>query len=146
MKSYKDITALVTGASSGIGLALARSLARRGAHLIVTARSSDQLDELVADVTATGARANAFPSDLSEPGAAQSLYEAIKEAGLVVDLLINNAGHGRWGEFDRDDYARMLQLNINALTELCHLFPPGMMPRERVLKLVGDTFRKRPGK
>jgi short-subunit dehydrogenase len=132
MKEFKGKTALVTGASSGIGLALATALANRGAHLIITARSEDKLNQLAAQLRKTGINVQVFTSDLSQPGAAQSLFEQIEKAGLQVDLLVNNAGFGKWGEFletDRATYNEMLQLNINALTELCHLCIPGMLKR-----------------
>jgi short-subunit dehydrogenase len=132
LKSYEDKTVLVTGASSGIGLAMANSLARRGAHVILTARSTDKLNELAAEIKQTGVNANVFPGDLSEPGAAEQLHDEVTSAGLQVDLLINNAGYGRWGDFDefeRDDYGRMIQLNITSLTDLCHLFIPDMIAR-----------------
>ena len=132
MKSYRDKTVLVTGASSGIGLALANALAQRGAHVILTARSTDKLNDVAAGIKKTGVNAYVFSEDLSRPAAAQHLHEAVVRAGLEVDLLINNAGYGRWGdfgEFDRADYSRMIQLKITALTELCHLFIPGMIAR-----------------
>ena len=132
MKTYKDNTALITGASSGIGLALAHALARRGAHVILTARSTETLNDVAVEIRKTGVRAHVFPEDLSRPAAARRLHDAITHGGLKVDLLVNNAGYGRWGdfhEFDRDDYGDMIQLNITALTELCHLFIPDMITR-----------------
>jgi len=132
MNSYKDKTALVTGASSGIGLAIANLLAKRGAHLILTARSTNKLNEVAKGIRDGGNRADVFPGDLSQTGAAEQLYKEVLAANLKVDLLVNNAGYGRWGdftEFDRDDYAQMIQLNITTLTELCHLFIPDMVSR-----------------
>ena len=132
MNSYKDKTALVTGASSGIGLAIANSLARRGAHLILTARSTNKLNEVAKGIRDGGNRAHIFSGDLSQAGAAKQLYKEVLAANLKVDLLVNNAGYGRWGdftEFGRDDYAQMIQLNITSLTELCHLFIPAMVSR-----------------
>jgi short-subunit dehydrogenase len=132
MKSYTDKTVLVTGASSGIGLAIAASLARRGADVILTARSTETLNHVAADIKETGVNAHVFPEDLSQPGAAERLHAAVTLAGLEVDLLVNNAGYGRWGdfgEFDRADYGQMIRLNITALTELCHLFIPDMIAR-----------------
>ncbi len=132
MQSYKNKTALVTGASSGIGLAIANSLARRGAHLILTARSTDMLNKIATTIKKKGVKADVFTCDLSQTGAAQYLYEAIMHAGLEVDLLVNNAGYGRWGnftEFDRKDYDQMIRLNITTPTELCHLFIPEMISR-----------------
>jgi short-subunit dehydrogenase len=143
MKQLKGKTALVSGASSGIGLALARSLARRGAHLVITARSEDKLNELAAELQKLGVSVHVFASDLSQKGAAAHLFEQVEKAGLQIDLLINNAGFGQWGDFldvSRETYEEMLQLNINALTELCHLFIPAMLKRgEGGIINVGST-------
>jgi len=130
--SFKNKMVLVTGASSGIGLALAEELAKRGADLILTARSENKLNEVAESVRNIGRKAHVFVSDLSIPNAGEQLYTAITQAGLSVDLLINNAGYGRWGKFtnfDRADYAKMVQLNITALTDLCHLFIPDMVQK-----------------
>ena len=143
MKQLKGKTALVTGASSGIGLALARSLARRGTHLVITARSENKLNDLAAELQKLGVSVHVFVSDLSQKGAAARLFEQVEKAGLQIDLLINNAGFGQWGDFlevSRETYEEMLQLNINALTELCHLFIPGMLKRgEGGIINVGST-------
>jgi short-subunit dehydrogenase len=127
--SYQNKMVLVTGASSGIGLALAHELSKRGAHLILAARSESKLNEVAAEIRKSGNEAHVFKSDLSIASSGAALFEAIKQAGLSVDLLINNAGYGRWGkftDFDREDYAKMIQLNITTLTDLCHLFLPEM--------------------
>lgn len=143
MKDLQGKTALVTGASSGIGLAFAKALAARGAHLILTARSADKLREIAAELQGPGVKVQVFPNDLSQPGAAQQLFEQVTQAGSTVDLLINNAGFARWGEFlefPRAQYVEMLQLNITALVELCHLFIPGMLGRgEGGIINVGST-------
>jgi short-subunit dehydrogenase len=143
MKQLKGKTALVTGASSGIGLALAGSLAARGMNLIITARSEDKLNEIATDLQKKGVRAVVLRSDLSQKGAAGRLFEQVEKAGLQVDLLINNAGFGKWAGFlevERDQYDEMLQVNINAVTELCHLFIPGMLKRgEGGIINVGST-------
>ncbi len=130
--NFKNKTVLVTGASSGIGLAMAEDLASRGAHLILVARSENKLHQVAETVRKTGSQATVFTSDLSVPNAGEKLYQEIGQADLSVDLLINNAGYGRWGEFtdfEREDYAKMIQLNITALTDLCHLFLPDMIKR-----------------
>jgi len=128
--TFKNKTVLVTGASSGIGLAIAEDLSCRGANLILVARSENKLNQVAETVRKTGSKATVFVSDLSAPNAGEKLYNKIAQVGLSVDLLINNAGYGRWGEFtdfERGDYAKMIQLNITTLTDLCHLFLPDMV-------------------
>ena len=132
MNSFENKTALVTGASSGIGLALVHELSERGAHVILTARSGDKLEAEAEKIRSKGRKAQAFPADLSLEGSAATLYAQICRSHLHVDLLINNAGYGRWGEFcefDSEDYAQMIQLNITSLTDLCRLAIPDMVTR-----------------
>lgn len=123
--SFKNKNILVTGASSGIGLAMAKDFSNRGANLILTARSKDKLDKLAEELGANGTKTYVFTEDISQPNSAQKLYNQIKEAGLDVDILVNNAGYGRWGTFDEcpvDDYENMIQLNVTTLTELSYFF------------------------
>jgi short-subunit dehydrogenase len=130
MSFYQGKKVLITGASAGIGYALAEELAQLGAEIIITARRRDRLDELASKIESLGAKAHVFVEDLSLPESGAKLYNQIKSAGLGVDILINNAGYGRWGEltsFERDDYAKMLQLNVTTLTDLCHLYLPDMV-------------------
>ena len=132
MYSYKGKLALVTGASTGIGYAIAKELARRGANLILsaTARSEDKLHELSSEIKEIGSECHIFIEDLSRLNSGRSLYDQIKLQNLHVDLLINNAGYGRWGTFhevEMEDYADMIQLNITSLSELSHLFIPDMI-------------------
>ena len=130
MSFYQGKKVLITGASAGIGYALAEEVAQLGAEVIITARRRDRLDELASKIENLGARAHVFVEDLSLPESGTKLYNQIKSAGLSVDILINNAGYGRWGEltsFERDDYAKMLQLNVTTLTDLCHLYLPDMV-------------------
>jgi len=134
MYSYKGKLALVTGASTGIGYAIAKELARRGANLIVsaTARSEDKLHELSSEIKDLGSECHIFLEDLSKLNSGRSLYDQIKLQNLHVDLLINNAGYGRWGTFhevEMEDYADMIQLNITSLSELSHLFIPDMISK-----------------
>jgi short-subunit dehydrogenase len=133
MKSFKGKTALITGASSGIGKALAEALAKRGARVIITARSEAGLNAVAEGLRAARAPlVEVIALDLAAPGGAAKLAEAVKAKGLEVDLLVNNAGFGKWGEFvsvDAATDAEMVQLNITALVELCHLFLPPMIAR-----------------
>lgn len=124
---------LVTGASSGIGEAFAYSLAQRGANLILTARSEDKLGQL-ANVLREKYRVSVhvFPVDLGQPDAPRQLFDRIIAGGLVVDILINNAGFGRWANFlgeELDTYEQMLALNINVLVKLTYLCAPAMLAR-----------------
>jgi short-subunit dehydrogenase len=114
--------ALVTGASSGIGADLARSLAARGADLVITARREERLAALAAELK--GVKVDVIVADLGKPGAAAALW-ARATADRPVDLLINNAGFGHFRAFadvpaERD--AEMIQLNVTSLVELCHAF------------------------
>ena len=125
--------ALVTGASSGIGEAFARALAGRGANLVVTARSADKLRALAEELkTNSQISVHCIPADLAAAGAAAELHKETERSGLAIDLLINNAGFGKWGaflEFDGATYQEMLTLNIHSLVELCRLYAPAMVSR-----------------
>lgn len=127
-------TALVTGASSGLGTDFARQLAAQGCHLILTARRLERLQELQTEIiTRYGVKVDCLVSDLAVPDAARQLYEQIKAAGQTVDVLINNAGHGLYGEFWQTPWARvhqMLELDMVALTQLTHLFVADMVARD----------------
>lgn len=143
-------TALITGASSGIGLELARLFAADGATLILVARSVDKLERLATELRERhGVAVQVIGKDLSVPGAPQELYDEIVGAGTAVDALVNNAGFGklaRFHEIDLDDHVDMLELNVVALTQLMRLFLPGMVERGRgsVLNL-GSTASFQPG-
>jgi uncharacterized protein len=126
-------TALVTGASAGIGAAFARMLASRGYDLILTARRGERLEALAAELAdAHGVRAVALPADLSERGAPARLVTEIAARGLQVDVLVNNAGYGVPGTFLKaswDTHAAFLQVMITAVAELTYRLMPGMLER-----------------
>jgi len=126
-------TVLVTGASSGIGEEFAYRLAQRGANLILTARTEARLQEVAEKITsAHKVDVHVIPADLSLAESPQQLMEAIKAKSLSVDILINNAGFGKWGDFlgERlETYDSMLSLNIDALTRLTYLCLPQMLAR-----------------
>ncbi|MSR77831.1 MAG: SDR family oxidoreductase [Candidatus Omnitrophica bacterium] len=130
---YQGITTLITGSSSGIGECFARELASRGSHVILTARSKDKLETLAAALRHDfKIQANVFAADLSETQGPQKLFDEIRGAGLSVDLLINNAGFGSLGLFEKSSFASnqdMIQVNVSSLTALTHLFLPGMFER-----------------
>ena len=133
IKSFKGTTVLITGASSGIGEAFARNLAARGANLILSARSEDKLVRIAEELKRKHPiSVQVFPADLSGIEAPERLFEQIKENHLSVNVLINNAGFGKWAHFlaeDPDTYQKMLFLNINALVRLTHLYLPEMLSR-----------------
>jgi len=140
-------TALVTGASSGIGLELAREFAAGGYDLVLVARGEKKLEELAAELRDRhGVTARVVPKDLSDP---RSPEEIFREAGTTVDVLVNNAGFATFGPFIAADlHAELeeLQLNVVALTHLTKKFLPGMLSRRRggVLN-VASTAAFQPG-
>jgi len=144
MKLQKGKRALVTGASSGIGLAFAEALASRGLNLLLAARSGDKLNELAKRLSAEHKiQADVLVVDLGQVGAAKKVYDSVQAKGWTVDLLINNAGFGKWGEFldfDQATYSQMIQLNINTLVELCHNFLPSLLKNQGLgIINVGST-------
>jgi short-subunit dehydrogenase len=129
--------ALVTGASSGIGEALARRIARDGRHVALVARRRDRLEALAAELRANHRiEAWAFPADLAAQGAIPQLLAAVSEQDLAVDWLVNNAGFGTFGKFQDLPVARELdeiRLNVEALVELTGRLLPAMVARRRGL-------------
>ena len=143
-------TALVTGASMGIGVDLAECFAKDGYDLILTARSESVLTEAAAKL-AEKYRVKATPIalDLGQPGAGQRLADEISSRGLNVDVLVNNAGYGMAGAFDGSDETGqlgMIDLNVRALVELTHIYWPQMLASKRggVLN-VASTAAFQPG-
>ncbi|MEB3284934.1 MAG: SDR family oxidoreductase [Candidatus Sericytochromatia bacterium] len=128
-------TALVTGASSGIGEAFARALAERGFNLVLLARRGDRLDTLAAELHArSGVNIDVLPCDLTENNAFQQIETHLTQQSLTIDLLVNNAGMGLHGAFETqraEDDERMIQLNIVALTRMTRCIVPGMVQRQR---------------
>src|SRR5690242_11779862 len=118
----RNKTALVTGASSGLGLDFARQLAAIGCHLVLVARRRDRLEALAAELRAThGIDVLVVDMDLTERDAAQRLYDTVRERGVQVDVLVNNAGYGVHGEFITIPWERerdMLELDIVTLVHL----------------------------
>jgi short-subunit dehydrogenase len=122
-------TALVTGASSGIGEQFARSLAARGHDLVLVARRADRLERLAAELPT---EAHIIPCDLAADAA--SIRDRVAELGLQVELLVNNAGFGTSGPFleqDPDHNAAQVRVNCEAIVTLTHAFLPGMVERRR---------------
>ncbi|HEX8977400.1 MAG TPA: SDR family oxidoreductase [Solirubrobacteraceae bacterium] len=127
--------ALVTGASAGIGAAVARELAARGHNLILVARRKDKLDELGAELQAThGIRAESLGCDLTKSAARDRLAGRISSLGLEVEILVNNAGFATGGPFHEADAARELdqiKVLVEAPVVLCSAFLPDMVRRGR---------------
>jgi uncharacterized protein len=137
MPSTRDFNgkwALVTGASAGIGVALARELAAQGAKVILTARRKERLEALAAELTQKGAEARIVVADLNDPAAPQQIYDATEGAGLIVDILVNNAGLGQYGSFVSSGVEQELsqvRVNCDAVVRLTRLFVPRMVERRR---------------
>lgn len=143
-------TALVTGASAGIGVDLAECFARGGYDLILTARSENALREVAQRLSkAHGVKAETIALDLGAQGGGQRLHDDVKARGLSVDVLVNNAGYGHAGALTSSDLATqlgMIDLNDRALVELTHLFWNDMLAKRRggVLN-VASTAAFQPG-
>jgi short-subunit dehydrogenase len=125
--------ALVTGASAGIGLALATQLAAEGTNLLLSARRQDRLEGLAEKLRGAHAiRAEIFPADLARPGAPQQIYDFTKQKQIEIELLINNAGFGQYGEFSTLETQRLLdmvQVNCIAVLHLTRLYLADMVER-----------------
>ena len=134
MSEFHGKWALVTGASAGIGVALARELARQGAKLILTARRRERLEALAAELTAQGTEVKIVTADLMDPKAPQAIFDATEGAGLVVDVLVNNAGLGQYGYMHTANVEQELgqiRVNCEAAVALARLFVPRMVERRR---------------
>lgn len=133
MERWRGKWALITGASAGIGLALAAQLAASGTNLILTARRRERLETLAARLSQQhGVRIEVFPADLTLPITPEQLFAFTENQRIVVDLLVNNAGFGTYGRFDTCDHRRqlaMVQVNVAAVVALTHLYLPKMIER-----------------
>ncbi|MBK6526565.1 MAG: SDR family oxidoreductase [Crocinitomicaceae bacterium] len=127
-------TALITGASSGIGMELAKIHASKGDHLILVARSEGKLKELASDLIAKNKiQVQIIVADLSKNNSAQEVFDQVKAKNIQVDYLINNAGFGDFNSLVDSDWnkqAMMIDLNVKSLTHLTHLFLPEMIKRK----------------
>jgi short-subunit dehydrogenase len=137
--------ALITGASSGLGVEFARQLSKKGHRLVLAARRRDRLDALATEL----GNARAVAVDLSRPGAVKTLLADLDNADEQVETLINNAGFGLRGRFVELDAARereMIDLNVGTLTELCRAIAPQMVERKSGAILnVASTAAFQPG-
>lgn len=143
-------TALITGASSGVGLELAKLFAADGHHLVLVARSEGKLQELATQLQQQyKISVHVLAKDLGDYHTAQAIFDWCNSNGITVDFLVNNAGFGDFGFFVDSDWAKqeqMINLNITALTYLTRLFLPGMVQRKsgKVLN-VASTAAFQPG-
>jgi short-subunit dehydrogenase len=143
-------TALVTGASAGLGLELARIFAKDKHDLVLVARRREKLDELASELgKAHGVKSLVLAADLADPKAPEAIFEQVAAAKLEVDFLVNNAGfgsNGRFHELDKRKELGMVEVNVTALLHLTRLFLPGMVARKRGRVLnVGSTAGFVPG-
>jgi short-subunit dehydrogenase len=142
-------TALITGASGGIGYELARLFARDHHNLVLVARNADKLAQVAGELQTLGSTVKAISLDLADPHAPKFLFDQLQRENISVDILINNAGFGAYGEFAQmsdDEIQGQINLNITALTQLTKLFLPAMLARRsgRIMN-VASTAGFQPG-
>ena len=132
-RSQRKSTALITGASAGIGRELAKVFAEHGHDLVLVARSKDKLDALARELSASyGVCATVIPKDLTEAGAPKSLFASVRRRTIDVDVLVNDAGvleHGEFIKMKPQRLTEIIQLNALALTEMTRLFAAPMVER-----------------
>lgn len=138
-------TALITGASAGLGKQFAELFARDGHDVVLVARSAESLGRLASELQHShGVTAHSMPMDLSRPQASDELHRTLKERGIAVDFLVNNAGFGSTGAFldqDLEKEVSMVELNVTTLLRLCHLFGRDMRQRRsgRILNIASSA-------
>ncbi len=147
---YRGRTALITGASSGIGEAFAHELGKRGMNVILVARSTERLRALADQLSQRhGVRTEPLTADLSREGGAPAVWEAVREKDLQVDLLVNNAGFGSYGSFTASDpreQHEQFMVNVGAVVDLTRAFLPGMLAKgEGAVVNVASTMAFQPG-
>lgn len=148
----RDKTVLITGASSGIGAALARVFAAKGHDLILVARRAEKLEALATDLkTAHGATCTVIAADLADSEAPQHLFDAVVSRALEVDILVNNAGileRGTYCDIELADHVNLIQVNVAAPAALARLFLVPMLERGhgRILNVASTSaFQPAPG-
>jgi uncharacterized protein len=145
-----EITALITGASGGLGYEFAKLFARDRANLVLVARSADKLAQVAAELQSQfGVSVKTIALDLAALPAPQFLFDQLKRESVSVDVLVNNAGFGAFGEFARmpeHEVLGQIQLNITALTQLTRLFLPALLAKRggRIMN-VASTAAFQPG-
>ncbi|MDD9148745.1 MULTISPECIES: SDR family NAD(P)-dependent oxidoreductase [unclassified Sporolactobacillus] len=139
-------TALITGATSGLGYEFVKLFAKDGYDLVLVARTAKKLEKIKETFTST--KVHYIVKDLSVPGAAKEIFKEIEQADIPIDILVNNAGFGLLGAFDGLDIQeqlQMVQLNIAALTELSYYVLPGMKEKGGRILNVSSTAAFQPG-
>jgi short-subunit dehydrogenase len=133
MREGRGKTALVTGASSGIGKAFAELLAERGYGLVLTARRRERLDALAADLAGRhGIAVHTITADLAEANAASNIAAELQQRGIAIDVLVNNAGYGVPGSYVNvtwPDHSRFMQVMVTAVLDLTYRLLPPMLAR-----------------
>ncbi len=132
MESLQDTTVVITGASSGIGLATARAFARRGVNLVLAARRRELLEQAVRDCEGLGKRALAVPTDVTDPAQVRKLAEAAASTFGGIDVWVNNAGTSMWGPFEEiplESQTRLITLNLLGAIAGCHAVLPHLLDR-----------------
>ncbi len=142
MTNTMNKTALITGATSGIGYELAKLFAHDGYNLVIVARTEEDLQQKANELSQQyGVKVTSIAKDLFEPNAAFELYDEVKSKGFEVDVFVNDAGQGQFGLFVEQDLHRLLeiiQLNVVSFTALTHLFLKDMVSRNegKILQLA----------
>lgn len=149
MANWHGKWALVTGASAGIGRELASQLAASGANLVLTARRTERLTQLAADLRERHKiQTEVFPADLAQPQAPEEIFDFTEQKRLPIEVLINNAGFGAYGYFYKTDRQRLLDMvrvNVAAVVNLTHLFLPAMVERRSgYVMIVASTAAFQP--
>ncbi len=145
---HHDKTALVTGASTGIGAEFARELAQRGARLVLVARNETRLEAVANELRLRhGTKVTVLPCDLARSGAIAELARTLDERNIDVDVLVNNAGYGGYGRFEEQSLAQQrgqVDLNVAALVDLSHTFVPSIVRRRGGIIHVASTAAFQP--
>lgn len=147
-RDFRNTTALITGASSGLGAEFARHFARRGADVVLVARRADRLAALAEEIEREhSVTATVLPADLGRPGVGESLRGELAERGIRIHSLVNNAGFGSHNAFTAEDPQRIqdeIRLNIGALVELSHVFLPDLLAARGTLVTIASTAAYQP--